>query len=214
MSLIPTDEHVFIAGMTGSGKSYLAERYLAGYDHVVKLDTKDETSERRRAGKPVWKGLKEGTDYTVVTKLEDLEYVRTKKIIYVPDFEEQNLDTYNALFKWVYLRENTILWIDELMSIADNPSRYPPYLKALYTRGRSKEAVVWALTQRPMDIPTIVMANSTHFFIFNLNMPQDREKVAKATGYPEFYNLPGKYNFLYLNIALAEPPVLATLERG
>lgn len=212
MPFIPTDEHVFIAGMTGSGKSYAAERYLAGYEHVVKLDTKDETSERRRSNKPVWAGLTEGKDFTVVTRLSDLEAVTTKKIVYVPDFEEQNLDTYNALFKWIYLRENTILWIDELMSIADNPSRYPPYLKALYTRGRSKEATVWALTQRPMDIPTIVMANSTHFFIFNLNMPQDRDKVAKATGWPEFLEMPGKYNFWYLDIAEGEPPVRATLD--
>lgn len=212
MSFIGTDEHVFISGMTGSGKSVTAEHYLAGYDHVIKLDTKDEVSERRRKKLPLWKGLEEGKDYVVVTRLAELDNVTTHKVIYVPEFDEQTQDHYNSLFKWVYERQNTILWIDELMSIADNPSRYPPYLKALYTRGRSRDAVVWALTQRPMDIPTIVMANSTHFFIYNLNMPQDREKVAKATGYPEFYDLPGKYVFWYLNITAAVAPVRGQLD--
>lgn len=212
MSFIGTDEHVFIAGMTGSGKSVTAEHYLAGYANVIKLDTKDEVSERRKQKKPLWKGLVEGKDYTVINRLAELDNVDTPKIIYVPEFDEQTQDHYNSLFKWVYERQNTILWIDELMSIADSPSRYPPYLKALYTRGRSRESVVWALTQRPMDIPTIVMANSTHFFIYNLNMPQDREKVAKATGYPEFYDLPGKYTFWYLNITAAVPPVRGQLE--
>ena len=72
--------------------------------------------------------------------LSYIDKITTPKIIYVPDFEEQTLDYYNALMKFVYDRENTILWIDELMSVADNPRTYPIYLKALMTRGRSKNA--------------------------------------------------------------------------
>ena len=60
---IPTDKHVLICGMTGTGKSYLAENYLRGYEYVVKLDTKDETGERRAANKPAWYGLTENKDF-------------------------------------------------------------------------------------------------------------------------------------------------------
>lgn len=211
-SFIKSHEHVFIAGRTGSGKSVTAEYYLAGYDYVIKLDTKDEVSERRANKQPLWRGLEEGKDYTVITRLAELDNVETHKVIYVPDFTEQTQDHYNSLFKWVYERQNTILWIDELMSIAENPSRYPPYLKALYTRGRSKNVAVWSLTQRPKDIPTIVMANSTHFFIYDLNMPQDRKQVVEASGFTEFYELPGKYTFWYFNIASGNPPVLGQLD--
>lgn len=212
---IATDEHVFIPGMTGSGKSVLAEIYLAGFDYVVKLDTKGETSERQKNGKPIWRGLKEGRDFTVVRHLAELDNVETDKIIYEPVFEESELDYYNELMKWVYRRENTTLWIDELMEVAPGPMKYPPYLKALYTRGRSKDVGVWALTQRPSDIPTIAMANSTHFFVFNLNLPQDREKMVKVTGMTEFYELPGKHNFWYYKMG-DDWPVRAKLdlERG
>lgn len=194
---IKDSEHVFIAGMTGSGKSYLAERYLASYDYVVKLDTKDEVTERRLAKKDLWVGLDEGKDYTVCTKLTELGNIKTKKIIYVPDFEEQSLESYNTFLKWCYERGNTIVWIDELMSICPNATKYPLYLKAIATRGRSKNVAMWSLTQRPVDIPSIVTANSTHFFVFDLMLPQDRTKMSQVTAMPNMTVKPGKYNFWY-----------------
>jgi hypothetical protein len=197
---IRTDEHVFIPGMTGSGKSVLAEVYLSGFEHVVKLDTKGEVYERRKEGKPIWRGLTEGKDYTVIERLDELDSVRTPKIIYAPTFEEQEIDYYDALMKWVYLRENTQLWIDELMEVAPSPHKYPLYLKALYTRGRSKNVSVWALSQRTMDIPAIVFSQTTHYFVFNLLLPQDRDKLVKGTGCPDFYTLPGEHTFWYFRL--------------
>lgn len=206
MKKIQTDEHVFCCGKTGSGKSFLTEVYLAGFNSsVIKLDTKGEYYERIRDGKEIWRGLEEEKDYTVIFRLSDIDQVQTQKIIYVPDFEEQTMDFYNALMKWIYDRENTTLWVDELMSIAESPRSYPIYLKALMTRGRSKNISVWALTQRVMDIPTIVLANSTHFFVFDLNLPQDREKIAKATGQTEVLEKPGNYYFWYYKDGTNKP---------
>jgi hypothetical protein len=210
MPLIGTDEHVFIPGKTGSGKSFLAEVYLRGFTHVVKLDTKGEVFERRKKKQPIWSGLQEGKDFTVIERLQEIDKVKTPKIIYAPIFEEQTLEYYDSLLKWVYLRENTTIWIDELMSIAE-VSKYPPYLKACMTRGRSKDVSVWALTQRPMDIPTIVLANTTHFFVFNLNLPQDRKKMAETTGMMEFLESPGYRNFWYYKDG-EEEAVKATLD--
>lgn len=194
---IRDDEHVFICGMTGTGKSVLAEVYLAGFNHVVKLDTKGEYYERVRDDKPIWRGLVQDRDYTVIFKLEDIDKVKTPKIVYVPDEEEMDLEHYNALMDWVYKRENTTLWIDELMEVAPSPTKYPPKLKALYTRGRSKRATVWACTQRPSDIPAICISQSNHYFIFALQLPQDREKIAKGTGQADFLDSPKGYNFIY-----------------
>lgn len=201
---IKTSEHVFIAGQTGTGKSYLAEVYLAGYENVVKLDTKGEVFERRRDKKPLWRGLVEGKDFTVIEHLSEIDRVDTPKIIYAPVYSEMNQDFYNALMKWVYDRMNTILWIDELMSVG-SVSKYPEYLLALMTRGRSRDAAVWALTQRPMEIPTIVLANSTHFFIFNLQLPQDRKKMSEVTGSEVFMNKPGGHAFWYFKDGMENP---------
>ena len=54
---IPTNKHVLVCGMTGTGKSFLCENYLRGYKYVVKLDTKDETDERYMNGESAWEGL-------------------------------------------------------------------------------------------------------------------------------------------------------------
>lgn len=204
IATIGQDEHVFIPGMTGSGKSVLAEIYLAGaaFPHVVMLDTKGQVYERRKKKQPLWRGLVEGTDFVVVERLADLNRVRTPKMIYAPVWEEQTPEHYNSLMQWVYRRENTTLWIDELMEVAPGPTRYPDYLKALYTRGRSKNVGVWACTQRSLDIPTIVLSNSSHYFVFNMNQPQDRKRLADVTGIQEFHDKPGdiardKFAFWY-----------------
>lgn len=209
--IIKPSEHVFICGQTGTGKSVVAEVYLAGYQNVVKLDTKGEYFERKKKTEPVWRGLQEGRDYQVIFNLEEIDKVKTNKIIYVPEPEELNVEHFDALMKWVYKREDTILWIDELMEVAPSPQKYPFHLKALYTRGRSKNAVVWACTQRPSDIPSIVFGNSTHFFIFTMQLPQDRKKLVDGTGMPQFWQQPGGHNFWYWKIGTPEP-VLAKLQ--
>ena len=193
---IPANKHVLVCGMTGTGKSFLCENYLRGYDYVIKLDTKDETDERLREGLSPWEGLEEGKDFTICRHLDDLDYIDTKKIIYVPAFEEQNLETFNEFFKWVFLRQNTILWIDELMSIG-TVQTYPIELKRLMIMGRSKNIGVWACTQRPSGIPSCVPANSTYFFVFDMALPQDRKKLVDTTGMEEMYEMPTGYNFWY-----------------
>jgi len=210
---IKQSEHVFICGMTGSGKSQLAEIYLAGanFPNVVMLDSKGQVYERRAKRQPVWRGLDEGEDFTVVERLKNLETVETQKIIYAPHFEEQDQEHYEALLKWVYQRERTTLWIDELMEVCPSAMRYPLHIKACYTRGRSKNVGVWACAQRTLDIPAIVLANTTHFFVFDLNQPQDRKKMADSTGVPEFMQKPsevgGKYAFWYYNYKMSKPVI-------
>ena len=104
MQRIGTNEHVFVAGQTGTGKSFLTEVYLSGFQFVVKIDTKGEYYERVRSGEEVWRGLEQDKDYTVIFKLADLDQVETKKIIWVPDWNEQTQEHYNACLMWCYNR--------------------------------------------------------------------------------------------------------------
>ena len=181
--------------LTGTGKSYLCENYLRGYKNVIKLDTKNETEERREQGLSPWRGLEEGKDFTVVYDMEDLPYIETDKIIFVPPFDFTQ-DQYNQFFYWVFLRKNTILWIDELMSFTTANS-YPLELKRLYTQGRSKNIGIWACTQRPSGIPVIVPANSSYFFVFALSWDRDRKTLVQNTGQEKMLENPSGYNFWY-----------------
>jgi hypothetical protein len=136
---------------------------------------------------------------------------KTSKIIYRPSWEEMNMETFNAFFKWCFMRGQTIVWVDEVMSITPNPSVIPDYYKAILTRGRELGVSVWSLTQRPSGISQLPISEASHIFGFDLNMPQDREKIAKVTGAPEFLEKPGKYLFWHYFVE-NEHATLATLK--
>ena len=196
LNQIEPNKHVLVCGMTGTGKSYLCENYLRGYKYVVKLDTKDETDERLSNGESAWLGLTEGRDFTIVRRYEDLDDVETDKIIFVPDYDEQTDAVFNLFFRWIFERGNTLLWIDELMSIGTVNS-FPKELGRLMTQGRSKNVGVWSCTQRPSGIPMCVPSNCTYFFVFDCARPQDRKKLVETTGMTQLYELPTGYNFWY-----------------
>ena len=196
VEFIPPNKHVFVAGMTGTGKSYLAERYLTGYEYVVKLDTKDETDERLSEGKSAWYGLEIHKDFEIVRNFDDLDTVETKKIIFVPSYDDQTEEVFNKFFRWVFERGNTIVWVDELMSIGTT-QKFPRELGRIYQQGRSKGVAVWACTQRPSGIPSIAPANSSYFFVFAMALPQDRQKMRDITGMPEMMEMTEGYEFWY-----------------
>jgi DNA helicase HerA-like ATPase len=203
MPNIKQDEHVFIAGMTGSGKTFLAEQYLNGYKNVIVLDTKGFFN---------WDSATE--EIPVFTNFDSLINFKEGKAIYRPDFTELNEESYNKFLQWIYLRRNTIVVIDELMEVAPSPSRYPLYLKGILTRGRQLGIGCWCLTQRPKDIPIIAMSESTHFFIFRLNIAEDRERISKIIGYDEVQENAGElkdFVFWYFNAKEGKKPIKAKL---
>lgn len=198
IAVIKPSEHCFICGGTGSGKSVLADVYTAGAtETVIKIDIKDDCYARRRDGDPLWRGLVENEDFEVVHSLDAVKKSEFQKIIYVPPFEEQTPENYDDLAKYVYTTGDTRLWIDELMLFAQSAQVYPPFLRAILVSGRSRRATVTMCSQRPMSIPAICIANSQHFFVFQMNNDQDRKKMADVTGCRKFLERPQKYAFWY-----------------
>lgn len=205
------NEHVASIGMTGTGKSYLVENYLRGYKNVVKLDIKHEYDERMFYGENPWIGLKEFDDYQMCENLEELPNIMTEKIIYQPSYEYQTKEQYDLFFKWIFERGNTILWIDEMMNVG-TANTYPPQLRRLYTMGRSHGIGIWACTQQPSNIPTVALANSKHFFVFNLPLPQDRKKLVDTTGQLELWEQPKGHNFWYYKLGEDKPRLAILVE--
>ena len=187
---IPHDQHVFIAGRTGSGKTYLAQKYLAGYEHVFVLDTK---------GTIDWPEVPRD-EITIVKHLKSVLKVKTSKCIYQPVAEELELDFYDQFFKFIYNRGNTIVWIDEVMSVTPHAQKIPFWYKAILTRGRELGVSAWSLTQRPAGINLLPISEASHLIAFDLNLPQDRKRISEVSGAPEFLDKPGQYKFWYYNV--------------
>lgn len=199
MRNIKKGEHVFVAGRTGSGKTFLVKKYLENTKlPVYVLDVKKTL-----------KWLK-GKDVLYTEKLAEAISSKKSKIIYQPKWEEMEEDYYNEFFKKVYERGEAILWVDELMGVS-TAMRFPAYYKACLTRGRELGISVWSCTQRPAMIPIISMSEASHLFIFNLNMKKDRQRIAEIAGHENFLKLPGKFIFWYFDTTKEAAPVRALL---
>lgn len=193
IAYIKPNESVFVPGRTGSGKSFLAQKYLSGYPAVIALDSKEDLT---------WSEIPPD-QLNIITHLADLPTAAAGdycKVIYRPDVKEMTAEFYESFFEYCYKRKNCLVWVDEAMAVCPNPYKIPEYYKAILTRGRSRNTAVWSLSQRPSGIPQIIMSESKHFFCFDLNMPQDREKLAQVTGCPELQVKPNQYAREVLNL--------------
>lgn len=201
-------EHVMIAGMTGSGKTYLAKAYLANSPAVVVLDTK-RTFDFRLAGKD----LVGRDDYTVVEHLAKIDKLKTRIIVYRPVWTEQTKEYFDSFFEWCFKRRNTIVYVDEMMGVAPGGRQeaMPAWGRAIYTQGRERGVSMWASTQRPANIPLMCLSESLHWFVFSLSVEQDRQRIYNNSGQPEFLKKTEWHNFLYWKTNGSAPPRKARL---
>lgn len=166
---IRPNQRTLIIGMTGSGKSQLAEYLCREFNSLIVLDYKHEIE---------WEGFK------ILNSMRELsrcgmseEYNRV--ILRVPyDWEKKEYDTF---FKWVLNRKNTRVYADEGMVIGDNAT-FPKHLKICTVVGRSLGIGLIITVQRPATIPKFLMTDSEHKLIFYLQDETDRERVEKQCG--------------------------------
>lgn len=194
---ILTSEHVFVPGMTGCGKSHLAEAYLSQFPKVVKLDTKGEAMDKIRRKQNPWPQVNP-KELTIVTRLDDLiQNSDAPYLIYNPSHDELQEDYYDEFFRWAYYHRRITVWVDEVMEVLESPHKILRWYKGILTRGRYFDVAMWQLTQRPMGLPPMTIAQSTHVFCFDLQLDQDRKKVSDVTGVADFLTKPEGHNFWY-----------------
>jgi hypothetical protein len=192
MSVIKPSEHTFICGMNGTGKTVLAMVYLAGYQNVIVLDTKQTFN---------WQPFCiEGEDYILVRSYYDLINVtKYDKIVYRPNINENNIEYYEKFFEFCFKRRNTIIMIDEAMYVC-NAHKMPFWYKACLTNGREIDVACWNLSQRPSEISSFLLTESTHWFVFRLNSIDDRIKLKKCSGDDVFLDRVQGHYFIYKNM--------------
>lgn len=202
---IQNDHHVFVAGITGGGKSFWIKNYAATRHRVLKLDTKQEALIELRDGINPWAQVSP-KKLAILEKFDDLEkhdWRERPYVIYVPSLEDMDdPEFFNEFFRWSFLTNRDpknpfINWIDELKDVVPNAHTIPKYLKYLYTKGRFFNNTVWGASQEPRHLHSVCLSQPTHFVAFDLPRIEDRKRLADNTGAPEFTELPSGYNFWY-----------------
>lgn len=189
-----TERAVFV-GRTGSGKTLLAKSLLVTYPHVLAIDEKAEFRLPRDI---------------IVNRLDDLPAVLDEMkhrpyepVIYQPEPEFWNIDSYNEVFRLVYLRRHMTVYVDEIYAVMKGLI-FPHWYQAVLTRGRSLEIRTISCTQRPSRIPISVLSESEHYAVFQLQLEDDRAKMAGLIGKEALREIP-KHSFWYYNVGQDGP---------
>lgn len=176
-----------IIGQTGSGKTVLAQYLLRTREYVIVCDPK------RRID---WPG------YQVHKTLKGLMRSKQKKLVYRPNHDalknwEGSDDEIERFYEFVFQRGATTLYNDEVYMVTRG-DEMPRFFHACLTQGRELEIETWSATQRPMNVPQVVMSEAEHTYAFFMKMPQDRKKVESMTALDaDLLGALPKYKFYY-----------------
>lgn len=165
---IKNNERVFICGKTGSGKTALAEFLLKKSNRLVVIDSKGNLKDRMNL-------LDDNKGLKLLSKGREARVQILTPIVDNPQLY------FEDLFQQIYNMGNVILYIDEIFAIT-NGRDYGKWLTALYTRGRELGIGVWISTQRPSRIPMFSLSESDYYFMFRLQLDEDKKRMSKILG--------------------------------
>ena len=194
---IETDEHIFICGMTDSGKSVLMRQLFKAIPpgHGILLDVKHEHNDMG------------AVFYNIRNAVKHLNTRRN--VVFQPVHFDQ--DEFDQLADLVYFRYNTVLAVDEAQLVCPQGKLSMPY-KRLITAGRSRKATMWAISQRPALIDKTIISQCRHYFAFELFDDHDLKAVGgNVPGAQEKIPAMSKYHYLHYHVgdreAVVCPPV-------
>lgn len=210
MVQIKTSDRLFIVGMTGSGKSELAKKFLPFYPRVVFHDREFANSE-----------LITRYHFTPVHDPETLiTYIQKgkRRILYQPrqGGEKEGLEDFDRVCEICFKTQNIALMIDEVASFVSG-QKAPYWFGEVQRLGRKYNVGCISLTQRPMDIPQTLLSESEHMIIFRLKLEQDRIKIERVCGeHVDFEIGDDEYPSVYdwkLKVGLRKPKSINNLSK-
>lgn len=194
---IQPNEHVCLAGITGCGKTSLAQRYLIAFQNVVIIDPKWRF--KWPGGEVNGKPVPIYHDFATMRKK-----LGTGRAIFRPPKTFYKPEAIGELYGWALDREETVVVSDETYPLTPRGQITEEH-QACLTRGRESGVGIWTCTQRPMLIPNFCISESMHVFMFRLRLEGDRKKMAGVMGPEVIENPPGKHGFWYSHETWPEP---------
>ena len=97
---------------------------------------------------------------------------------YVLDIED--FEAHDAIYRAIYLRGNTLTWIDEITATGATAQRSQPWLRALSARGRTRGLGLLTLTQAPFGLTPAILRRNATYVIFGPIDPDDTGDIKRA----------------------------------
>ena len=172
-------QHGVIVGKTGSGKSQqllnLATNLAANGHRIVVIDTKIDDDFLYLAKKSEKLLLAE--NYSRAQKI--LKSGRFNYLVIRPQgFELNNPQALDNYLSLLYKSADLTIFIDEVYQFHSGSGRAGVGLNELLTRGRSRGISLFCCCQRPAWVSKFIFSESTHFFIYQLMMKNDKKTMS------------------------------------
>lgn len=183
-------EHVTILGPTDSGKTYLAfdllRETVSPQRRAVVLVAKpqDETVAKLAYGKGGLGLRRVQTWPPVPTAWQPghMGWVLHPRHTFDPDRDDWILETrFRAALRDSYKRGKRIVFADEVSNLIED-LHLRKELKAIWKRGRSQDAALLAVDQRPAWLPREAYSQAAHLFLGNTADETDRKNYAQIGG--------------------------------
>ncbi len=175
---IAADERIAIIGATGSGKTVLAKYLL---DHTVRAVIIDPKHTFELEGFKV---------------IKSRPFFRGKKYHYIYRPTAAKDKELAELLLYFWRIGDTIIYIDELSTIAEGYPLTTGVLLEIARTGRERSVGLWVTMQRPRFVPKLFLTESEQMFVFALRNGEDRVYVAGYAG-EEVREPIDKYEFWY-----------------
>lgn len=168
------DQRAFVTGKSGSGKSYLARRWVRGWQSGIAIDHKHNGIPP--AELPGW-DLVLGCR----TALAAWGPQHPRLIVRPQVGDTEPGGPYEVLAERVLLTGWTGWYDDEVANVAP-VGRLNRGLERLVGEGRARFCPVVVATQRPIGVHNKLMSEAEHLVVFRLQLRGDREKLAGYAG--------------------------------
>jgi len=97
--------------------------------------------------------------------------------------DPDDLDAYNAVYRWAFDHFPRWVWCDEA-GIVLPVRKCPPAGRRYIVQGSKRELGHLACHTRPREVDRSLIANAAHVIAFDLPNPDDRKHVADLCGIP------------------------------
>jgi len=126
-------------------------------------------------------------------------------IVYAPNsYELKNPLYHNAFLAWAYDRWDTVIAVDELGQIVKGNDVSLEYADVT-DRGRQRNVTIWQGNQKPVFLPHAALSESDHYFMFDLMVDKDREKMVGILGKKVMQRPSHPHGFWYYYRHLKDP---------
>lgn len=196
---LKSNERVLLAGKTGSGKTYLANFITKPLKRLVVLDGKGTLGN--------WN--LQPYDRTSVHSLMRGEPIRARAL---PPVGSGILEYWDEVILACFQAGNVTIYIDELYAVCPPNQKPSDALWATYTRGRELGIGVWSSTQRPVWVPLFALSEAEHFFMFRLQLGEDRQRMAAFMSTDVLRPIKEPHGFFYMDANAERPNYIKQLE--